>query len=75
MMSCNEQDIFNKDKEWSAWVAQLIKCLTPDFGSGHDLVVRGLSPVSGSVLTAESLLGIVSLSLPLPCLLSLSQNK
>ena len=37
----------------------------------------GSRPASGSVLTVQSLLGILSLSLPLPCLcsLSLSQNK
>ena len=24
---------------WGAWVAQLVKCLTLDFSSGHDLMV------------------------------------
>ena len=33
---------------WSAWVAQLLKCPTLDFGSGHDLRVVKLSPISGS---------------------------
>ena len=27
-----------------AWVPQLVKCLTLDFGSGHDLTVRGFEP-------------------------------
>ena len=50
--------------------------LTLDFGLGHDLVVRELEP-SGSVLTAESLLGVLSpspsLSAPSPLTLSLSK--
>ena len=29
---------------WSAWVAQLGKHLTLDFGSGHDLTVCGFNP-------------------------------
>ena len=29
---------------WDAWMAQLFKCLTPDFGSGHDLAVHGIEP-------------------------------
>ena len=65
-------------------MAQWIKHLTLDFGSGHGLKVRGIELLSGSVLTAWSLLGILSLSLslrpssppplPLPssCSLSLS---
>ena len=24
----------------SSWVAQLVKCLTIDFGSGHDLIIH-----------------------------------
>ena len=61
------------------WVAQSVKCLTLDCGSGHDLTVGKFSPMAGSVLTVRSLLGILSLppSLPLPCLhsLSVSQNE
>ena len=37
-----------------AWVAPSVGCLTLGFCSGHDLRVVGWSPVSGSVLTAES---------------------
>ena len=63
-------------KSWSTW-AQLVKCPTLGFGSGHDLMVHG----------TETCVGILSfpLSLPLPCShthvhtlmhsLSLSQNK
>ena len=29
---------------WGIWVAQLVKCLTLEFGSGHDLMVRGFKP-------------------------------
>ena len=29
---------------WGAWVAQSVKHLTLDFGSGHDLAVRGIEP-------------------------------
>ena len=58
---------------WGTWVAQLVKRLTPGFGSGHDLMVRS-SPTSRSVLVAWSLLRILSLplSLPFPCSRSLS---
>ena len=50
-------------------MAQSIERLTLDFGSGHDLVVPGMEPTSGSALIARNLLGILSLplSLPLPC--------
>ena len=33
---------------WSAWVAQLVEHPTPDFGSGHDPKIMGLSPALGS---------------------------
>ena len=35
-------------------VAQLVKHLTLDVGSGHDLRVAGLSPTLGSPLSRES---------------------
>ena len=64
-----------------AWVAQSVKRLTLDFGSGRDLRFVSSSPTSGSTLIVRSLLGILSLSLPL-CLsparslsLSLSFSK
>ena len=64
-----------------ARVAQWVEHLTLGFGSGHGLTVHELEPVSGSVLTVWSLLGIPShsTSLSAPPLLmltrSLSQNK
>ena len=64
------------------WVAQSIKRGTLDLISGHDLMqFVGSSPMLGSVLTAQSLLGVLSLPLSVPPLLtlslslSLSQNK
>ena len=38
---------------WGAWVAQLIKHLTLDFSSCHDLKVMRWSPALGSVLSRE----------------------
>ena len=37
-----------------AWLAQLVKCLTLDFCTGHNIRVMRLSPVSGSMLSVES---------------------
>ena len=31
-------------KLWGAWVAQSVKHLTLDFGSGHDLLVHEFEP-------------------------------
>ena len=53
-------------------MAQLVKRLVLDFGSGRDLMVHGSSPALGSVLAVWSLLGILSLPLPRLCALSLS---
>ena len=67
---------------WEVWVAQLVKCPTLDFSSGHDLRVMGLSPESGSTLSGKSLGDTLSfsfsphlhlslpLSLPRVCFLS-----
>ena len=46
-------------------MAQSVKLLTLDFGSGHDLRVHEFKPHVGSVLTMWSLLGILFLSLSL----------
>ena len=50
-------------------MAQSVKCLTFDFSSGHDLTVCEIrphvGPMLGSALTAQNLLGILSLSLSL----------
>ena len=51
-------------------MAQLVKRLTLDFGSGHDLRVVGWSCVSGSVLTLASAGDSLSPSAP-----PLSLNK
>ena len=48
---------------WGTWVAQLVKRLTRDLGSGHDLTVCEFKPALDSSLTVESLLGILSLPL------------
>ena len=46
-------------------MAQLVKCLNLDFGSGHDLSFGRLSLQLGSMLFAWSLLKILSLLFPL----------
>ena len=61
-----------------AWVAQLVKQRTLDFGSGDDLTVREIKPrVRLRADGVQSLLLILSLllSLPLPRSRSLPQNK
>ena len=45
------------------WGAPSVKSPALGFGPGHDLTCVSSSPASGSVLTAQSLLGILSLSL------------
>ena len=42
----------NSDQHRGAWVAQSVKRLTLDFGSGHDLVAHGFEP--GVQLCADS---------------------
>ena len=57
----------------SAWVAQMVKCPTLNFGSGHDVLVYEIQP--HHVLCADSAepaRGSLSLSLPLSCGLFLS---
>ena len=39
--------IKNNEAAWGTWVAQLVKCLTLDLGSGHDLTVCELKPHIG----------------------------
>ena len=60
-------------------MAQSVQHLTLGFSSGHDLTVCEFKPTSGSALTAQSLIGILSLCLsPYPsptCILSLSLSK
>ena len=53
-------------------MAQSVERLTLDFGSGHDLTqLMSSSPTLGSVLTLQSLLGILSPSFSAPPLLAL----
>ena len=61
----------------STWVAQLIECLTLDFGSGHDPRVIRSSPASGSVLSVEPAWDSFSPSPSLcpTCSLQLKNNK
>ena len=51
-------------------MAQSVKRPTLDFGSCHDNVVVRFNPASGSALTAQDLLGILSLHRSLSCSLS-----
>ena len=67
---CGQAVVIKSANSTSSWVAQSVKHQTLDFGSGHDLRVVRSSPTSGSVLTAWSLLGILSLPPP-----SLSLSK
>ena len=50
---------YNKKLRKSAWVAQLVKHQTLDFGSGHDLQGVRSSP-SGAPSSAGSLLEVLS---------------
>ena len=45
------------------WVSQSVKCLTLDFGSGHDLAVGEFKPCVGLCADSKSLLEILSLPL------------
>ena len=58
--------LFIEIKIRGTWVAPLVKHLTLDFGSVHDLGVMRLSSLSGSTMGAWSLLKILLLPLPLP---------
>ena len=61
----------------TTWVTQSVKCLTLDFGSGHDPHFVGSGSMLASVPSAQSpprILSLFSLSPPLPALaLSLSK--
>ena len=52
-------DLQEKGALRGAWVAQSVKRLTLDFGSGHGLTVHE----TGAALMVQSLLGILSLPL------------
>ena len=55
------------------WMAQLVKCLTLDFSSGHDLMVHEFEPHIG-LCADRAEPAWDPLSLPLPCSWSLSQK-
>ena len=60
-----------------AWVVQSVQRLTLDFGSGHDVTVRGIEPhirlhTDSREPAWDSLSPSPSLSVPLPMVLSLS---
>ena len=61
----------------SAWVAQLVKHLTLDFGLGHDIAVHGIEPHVGlCTVSVEPAWDFLSPSLSLPLFSgSLPQNK
>ena len=42
-----------QSNSWDTWVAQLVKCLTLDLGSSHNLGILGSSPELGSMLSGE----------------------
>ena len=44
---CCPRITFLKIPIWGAWVAQSVKCLTLDFGSGHGLMIHGFQPHTG----------------------------
>ena len=71
------QPYHEKGLTGGAWVAQSVKCLTPDFVSGHDLTVMRSSHMSGSVLGVEPAYDSLSPSpsAPLSPSYSLSQKK
>jgi len=56
-------------------VAQSVKPARLDFGSGHDPRVMGPSPMSGSLLNAESTGDSLPLLPPLPFPLLFLSNK
>ena len=67
-----------KKEKRSAWVAQLVKHPSFDFGSGHyHMVVETESRIELWAENAELAWGSLPLSLPFPCahMLSLPQNK
>ena len=66
-----------KTNSTGAWKAQSVKYPTLGFGSGHDLMICGIEPMSSSVPNSmEPAWDSLSLPVSLPFSLSLSQiNK
>ena len=61
-----------KYEMWGAWVAQLVKCPTLGFGSGHDLMVHAFEPyIRLQANSAEPSWDSLSPSLSAPLLFTL----
>ena len=54
------------NEQWGACVLQPVKHPTPDFGSGHDLMVHEFEPHVGLCADGTELLGIPSFPVSLP---------
>ena len=70
--------LFFKGMRRGTWVAQLVKRLTLDFSSGHDLIVREFQPHIRLCIDSEEPVGdslSFHLSLPLPCSCSLALSE
>ena len=66
-LSSGDGNPYEIEKGRGTWMAQLVKCLTLDFGSSHDLTVCDIEPRVGlcvAISTWDSL--SPSLSLPHP---------
>ena len=64
----NNKCIVRMIRNRGAWVAQPVKCLILDFGSGHDLTVCGFEPHVGLCAdSVEPAWDSLSVSLPFPC--------
>ena len=66
--------LVNRNAVGGAWVAQSVKPPTVDLAQVMISQFMSLSPSSSSVLTAGSLIGILSLPLPCLCAHSLSHS-
>ena len=67
---------FKTEGVWGAWVAQSVKCLILDVGSGHDLIVHEFQPRIGLCANrAEPAWDSLPLPLSLALPHSLSLNK
>ena len=76
-----DHDCLHKWGKGGGRMAQLVKHLTLDFGSGHDLRVVSVSPMLDCTLSVEAVYDLLSSSASAPspcscmCVCSLSQNK
>ena len=65
-MSRGVSIMINQASKWGAWGAHSIERPTLGSGSGRDLRVVRLSPMSGSALSRESAGDSLPLAMPLP---------